>query len=399
MADAGVGSFKIEGRLKDVGYVKNVVSAFSQELDKLIARHPEKYVRASFGRVSYGFTPNLCKTFNRGFTTYFLNERQPDIASFDTPKAIGEYVGKVKEIGHGSFTVSGTASFSNGDGLCFVNAEQELEGFRVNKAVGNRLYPLNLPWDLKPNTKLYRNSDEAFTKILSGNTAERKVAIKMYYGLTDTGFSLRLACRPNQFMAETSVSSHIIFPHQVAHNPQDENIRKQLSKLGNTPFYCVETEISEDASSYFVPSSLLVELRRAGIKALQDKLLEEHVKTLKQEQNQIVEAEPAPQAEAWHPTYRRFSYLYNVSNQGAHSFYASHGMAYAAPPPEIEAGRGEKLLMQCRHCLRFSMGYCLRYGGTKPTWREPLFLRLGDGRRFRLEFKCDECQMNVYSEK
>ena len=181
LADAGACSFKIEGRLKDIDYVKNVVSAYSRRLDELVARRPEEYCRASRGRVEYHFEPNLKKTFNRGFTSYFLHGRQPDIASFDTPKAMGEYVGKVKEMRGNSFNVAGTAVFSNGDGLCFINANRELEGFRVNKAEGNRLYPLKMPHSLRPGMSLYRNNDVAFEKLMAGNTAERKIPLKLFF--------------------------------------------------------------------------------------------------------------------------------------------------------------------------------------------------------------------------
>ena len=126
LADAGVCAFKIEGRLKDAAYVKNVVSAYSQQLDAIIKKYPERYQRASAGRVDYFFTPNLNKTFNRGYTTYFLHGRQPDIFNFDTPKALGEFVGKVKEIRRDSFNVAGTATFNNGDGLCFITTDHRL---------------------------------------------------------------------------------------------------------------------------------------------------------------------------------------------------------------------------------------------------------------------------------
>lgn len=142
LAEAGAVSFKIEGRLKDVAYVKNVTAAYSRRLDEIVAAHPDKYRRASFGRVDYGFDPDLRKTFNRGYTTYFADGRQPDIFSPDTPKALGEYVGKVKEVKRQCLTVSGVASFANGDGLCFINADRQLEGFRVNRAEGNRSIPL-----------------------------------------------------------------------------------------------------------------------------------------------------------------------------------------------------------------------------------------------------------------
>jgi collagenase-like PrtC family protease len=400
LGDAGAGSFKIEGRLKDAGYVKNVVSAYSRELDRLIARKPDKYCRASYGKVDYSFEPNLRKTFNRGFTSYFLHGRQPRIASFDTPKALGEYVGKVKEIRNNSFNVAGTASFSNGDGLCFLNSNHELEGFRVNRVDGNRLFPFKMPQGLKPNMALYRNNDEAFGKILAGNTAERRIPVDMKFGLTADGFMLSLSMKPNAAMPEVLASTTIVFEHQLAKKPQGDNIRKQLSKLGNTPFICSSLKIDTEAARFFVPSSLLSKLRHQAADTMIAEILARHDQTIHDEQ--IIDASETAkpvQAKAWQSEYRRFPYLYNVSNRGARKFYDVHGLPDIEPALEVEPARTENILMQCRHCLRYSMGFCVRHGGTKPTWREPLSLRLGDGRRFRLEFQCDECQMNVYSEK
>ncbi|MGI6243121.1 MAG: peptidase U32 family protein [Prevotella sp.] len=399
LAAAGACSFKIEGRLKDVGYVKNVVSAYSREIDKLIAKHPDKYCRASYGSVDYNFHPSLSKTFNRGFTSYFLNGRQPDIASFDTPKALGEYVGTVKEMRRDSFNVSGTASFSNGDGLCFLNANHELEGFRVNRAVGNRLYPFKMPGMLKPNTKLYRNNDEAFNKILAGRTAERRIPIHMFFGLTATGFMLRLTFNANETEHDIAATSTITFEHQTAKKPQEDNIRKQLTKLGNTPFVCDHLEVDEQAAQMFVPSSLLSALRREATDALVSQIVDCHHREIQQEQKQTNADGLQAEAKVWQPEYQQFSYLYNVSNSGARDFYATHGLPHLGPAMEVEQDGKENILMQCRHCLRYSMGFCVRHGGRKPEWKEPLSLRLGDGRRFRLEFKCSECQMNVYSEK
>jgi collagenase-like PrtC family protease len=399
LAAAGAGSFKIEGRLKDVGYVKNVVSAYSQKLDRLIAKQPEKYCRASYGRVEYDFKPSLKKTFNRGFTSYFLNDRQPDIASFDTPKALGEYVGNVKEVRRDSFNVSGTASFSNGDGLCFLNSDHELEGFRVNRAVGNRLFPFKMPVGLKPNTRLYRNNDEAFNKILSGDTAERRLPIQMFFGKTEAGFMLRLTFKANGLKHDIETVSTIPFEHQSAKKPQEDNMRIQLTKLGNTPFVCDHLEVDDQAARMFAPSSLLSELRRKATDALARKIIAEHKQEVQQEQIQANADSLQTKIKAWQPEYQQFSYLYNVSNSVAKDFYSTHGLSYVEPAFEVEHHRKEHILMQCRHCLRYSMGFCVRHGGRKPTWREPLSLRLGDGRRFRLEFKCSECQMNVYSER
>ena len=393
LADAGASSFKIEGRLKDAGYVKNVVAAYSRRLNELVMRRPDDYQRASYGVVTYHFDPSLRKTFNRGFTTYFLKGRQPDIASFDTPKALGEYVGKVKELRRDSFNVAGTAAFANGDGLCYLTRERELEGFRVNRAVGNRLYPYKMPQGLRPGMALYRNNDVSFEKLLAGQTAERKISISMTFALTHDGFSLRI-CVP--FLEEEAVS-RVTFDHQEAKKPQGDNIIRQLSKLGATPYVCAEVVISDQADRYFIPSSLLADLRREGVEALS--LLIRKAMAQPRDIAQSATAAPA-MAHAWQPEYARRPYLFNLSNSQARAFYEAHGLSDVRPAFEV-AGGGDAapLLMQCRHCLRYALGHCVRRGGSRPTWHEPLTLRLGDGRRFPLEFDCKACQMNVYGEK
>lgn len=393
LADAGACSFKIEGRLKDADYVKNVVSAYSQQLDALVASRPGDYRRASRGRVEYFFTPNLQKTFNRGFTHYFLNGRQPDIASFDTPKAMGEYVGKVKEIRGNSFNVAGMASFANGDGLCFINDNRELEGFRVNRAEGNRLFPQSMPRNLRPGTALYRNNDEAFEKLLSGTTAERRLPVTMQLKADDAGFMLEVWTTDNK---EESVSAHIDFVPQEAKKPQGENMRRQLAKLGNTPFSCNEVQLQDGVDNYFMPSSLLSDLRRMATDRLEQKIRQKG----NRHSLRVTPQEADVAVKAWQPSYGRFSYLYNIANQQAASFYARHGMSRPAKAFELEPTHtADTLIMQCRHCLRYALGYCVKRGGKKPTWREPLFLELPDGKRFRLEFDCRECQMNIYTDK
>lgn len=398
LAEAGASSFKIEGRLKDVDYVKNVVSAYSQRLDRLISEYPKLYCRASYGSVVYNFTPNLSKTFNRGYTSYFLHGRQRDIVSFDTPKALGEFVGRVKEIGRDSIVVAGTASFSNGDGLCFINGNRELEGFRVNRVVGNRLFPFRMPKELKSRIALYRNNDEAFEKILSADTAERRLPITMHFGLMEDGFSLSLSFQGNRYESVITTASTILFDHQIAKKPQTDNINRQLLKLGNTKFSCEKVEIEEGADQFFIPSSLLSDLRHQATESLGSAIEIHRKEKTASSMNKKNESDITHQVKTWHPEYKRFPYLYNVANHVARDFYDSCGLADVQPAMEVEPSDGEKLLMQCRHCLRFSLGYCVKHGGQKPTWREPLSLRLGDGRKFRVEFNCAECQMNIFSE-
>ena len=379
LIEAGATSFKIEGRLKEVGYVKNVVAAYSQRLDAIIARHPDRYCRASRGHCSYSFTPHLNKTFNRGFTTYFLHGRIPDIFSPDTPKAMGEYVGYVKEMRRDSFNVAGTAAFANGDGLCFINQERELEGFRVNRAEGNRLYPHEMPRHLHAGMALYRNNDQEFERQLSRQSSERKIPLVMRLGVTDDGFSL----------SADDVEVSITCEHQQAEKPQQENIIRQLSRLGGTPYECSRVELP-DVFGYFIPSSLLAELRRRLVEALGSVQ-----RSLGLRGSEV----RASGVGALGFESRRYGlpYLYNISNRLAREFYVEQGLSALEPAFEIRRPRGEQLLMQCRHCLRYSLGCCVKHGGSRPSWKEPLFLRLGDGRRFRLDFDCKHCQMNVYA--
>jgi len=401
MADAGICSFKIEGRLKDVEYVKNVVSAYSKRLNRIIEKRGDDYCRASLGRVTYYFEPDLKKTFNRGYTDYFLHRRQPYIYSPDTPKALGEYVGKVKEIRRGSFNVAGTASFANGDGLCFINDEHELEGFRINRAEGNRLFPLRMPDNLRPGAALYRNRDEAFSKLLKGKTAERKIPITLTLSVTEKGFALSATgqgIKPTCQVLEMD--------KQKAMKPQRDNILRQLGKLGDTPYLADVIELEGQADAYFIPSSALATLRREVVQAIELERPNE-VETPSVHPSVSPTASPVRKPGgtlAWQPEYHKFTYLYNIANTLSKSFYQREGLSNAADAYEVSQGADEGskrndsvLVMQCRHCLRYSLGYCVKRGGKQPTWKEPLYLRLGDGRRFRLEFKCDECQMNIYA--
>ena len=369
LIEAGATSFKIEGRLKDASYVKNVTATYSQQLDDIIRHHPDTYCRASRGHVTYSFTPDLRKTFNRGYTTYFLHGRQPDIFSPDTPKAMGEYVGKVKELRHNSFNVSTTASFANGDGLCFIDDQHELVGFRVNRAEGNRLFPHQMPAGLRPGIALYRNNDQEFERRLSRASAERKIPLTMYLEATASGFRL----------SANGQSATIDCEHQQAEKPQHDNIVRQLSKLGGTPYECSGVELPEDFN-YFIPSSRLSDLRRSLMTSLGLVTDEPGARCLR-----ATSSLPS----SYGPRYDA-PYLYNIANRLACQFYG------VAQPSAYELRGGEGPIMQCRHCLRYALGYCVKHGGRRPQWREPLSLRLADGRCFRLEFDCKRCQMNVY---
>ena len=378
LIEAGATSFKIEGRLKDVSYVKNVTAAYSERLNSIIRRYPDRYCRSSKGICQYAFTPDLRKTFNRGYTTYFLHGRQPAIASFDTPKAVGEFVGTVKELRSDSFNVAGVATFANGDGLCFMNAERQLEGFRANRVVGNRIYPYRMPNGLRPGTKLYRNNDQEFEHLLSKPSATRKIPIRLSLRAVNDGFEL----------ASEGVSIFMPAEHQQANKDPRENIVRQLTRLGDTIYTCEDVDIP-DGFNFFIPNSILSEMRRRLVEKCE--MLRDDVRNVDSpEAENSIQSNLLPPSSILYP--RKYSYLYNISNRLSCEFYG------VEEPSAFELKGGNGPIMQCRHCIRYSLGFCVKHGGQRPQWREPLSLVLGDGRRFRLEFDCAHCQMNVYAE-
>ncbi|MCF0243968.1 MAG: U32 family peptidase [Bacteroidaceae bacterium] len=341
LADAGVCSFKIEGRLKDADYVKNVVAAYSQRLNKICEKSNGKYVRASKGRVEYAFRPDLRRTFNRGYTDYFLYGRKPAIENLITPKSVGMPVGKVKDRAKYWFSVATSEPFANGDGLCFIDDKKRMQGFRVNKVEGNRLFPQTMPDDLKKGTMLFRNHDEAFTKQLQGNTAERKLQVRMRLEVDADRITLFVTDRDKVEYTHPQ-------PFPIAEKPQEENIVRNLTKLGNTPYSCSDVKIVwKDGQERFVPASVISRLRQ-----------------------QCFSQSPSP------------------------SPSQSQCQCQCQTPSPLPDGN-DKPLMQCKHCIRYSLGYCPKQTSDRPSWTEPLSLKMSDGRRFRLQFDCKKCQMNV----
>jgi len=362
LIEAGATSFKIEGRLKDLAYVKNVTAAYNQRLNEIVRCHPNQYCRSSRGECRYTFTPDLNRTFNRGYTTYFLHGRKADIASMDTPKAMGVFVGSVKEIRHDSFNVAGVASFTNGDGLCFLDDNRQLVGFRANKVVGNRIYPYRMPQGLKPGVRLYRNNDQEFDRLMSKPSAERRIPIRLSLRVVADGFELN--------------GIHFDVEHQQAQRPQRENIIRQLTKFGDTIYMCNEVDIPEDFN-YFIPNSVLSEMRCSLVAKMMSERSPRHAFEVGADHGTVPEEE--------------WAYMLNISNRLSQQFYGAKEIsAY-----ELKGGAGP--IMQCRHCIRYALGYCVKNGGERPLWQEPLSLVLGNGRRFRLEFDCQHCQMNVYA--
>ena len=378
LLDAGASSLKIEGRLKDVSYVKNVTAYYRQKLDALFKRRKE-YVRASSGSVKLAFRPQLDKSFSRGFTDYFAHGRNPGIFSFNTPKSLGEEVGTVKEIRGNYLTVAGVKAFSNGDGLCYLDAQGRLQGFRVNRVENNKLFPQEMP-RINPKTVLYRNFDQEFDRIMQKKSAERKLAVDVSLAENNFGFTLTMCDEDGN-----SVSMALSKDKELARTPQHDNLINQLGKLGSTPFVPrnIEVDLSEN---WFIPSSELAELRRATV----EKLLALRRINYHRELWRMPETEhPYPQKE--------LTCLGNVMNKEAAAFYQKHGVEKIAPAFEVEHPEGAALMF-CKHCLRYSMGWCPVHHKVKSPYREPYYLVSGDGKKFRLQFDCKNCQMKVYSE-
>lgn len=378
LLDAGATSLKIEGRLKDVSYVKNVTAYYRQKLDSIF-KYRKEYVRASSGTVKTTFTPQLDKSFSRGFTDYFLRGRNPGIFSFSTPKSLGEEVGTVKEIRGNYFTVAGVKSFNNGDGLCYIDDNGRLQGFRVNRVENNKLFPQDMP-RLKPKTRLYRNFDQEFEKLMQKKSAERKIAVDICLAENNFGFTLSFTDED-----DNSVSLTLERAKEPARTPQSDNLRNQLSKLGNTPFEAKDIKI-DLSDNWFIPSSELSELRRNAV----EKLLEVRRINYRREVFRLKESKTKFPVST-------LTYLGNVMNSSAVEFYKNHGVLKVMPAFEKEQPK-DAVLMFCKHCIRYSMGWCPVHHKVRSPFREPYYLVSSDGRRFRLEFDCKHCQMKVMAD-
>lgn len=378
LLDAGVTSLKIEGRLKDAAYVKNVTAAYRQRLDAILKRRQE-YARASSGTCRFDFQPQPEKSFNRGFTHYFLEGRGEDITSFDTPKSLGEAMGTLKEQRGGWVSVAGVKPFHNGDGVCYLDEQGRLQGFRINRVEGNKLFPAGNVPRIRPRTPLFRNQDQEFERILARKSAERKIGIRMKLEENRFGFSLTAEDEDDNRVTLT-------FAHakERARTPQIENLRTQLAKLGGTPYELTEPADIRLTEEWFIPASVITEWRRQTVERL----------TAARRMNYRRELA------VWKPTRHAYpattlTYLGNVMNGEARRFYLDHGVKAVAPAYEKQPADGA-VLMLCRHCLRYSLGWCPVHQKGRSPYREPYSLASADGRRFRLEFDCKNCQMKIY---
>lgn len=380
LMDAGVCSFKIEGRLKETSYVKNVTAAYSKALDKVIERRQE-YRRASSGHSEVMFTPNVSKSFNRGFTDYFLYGRQADIWSPDTPKSRGELMGQVRVVGRGWITISGTKSFNNGDGLCYIGQDGELKGYRVNRVENGRIFLYldngDMP-SIKAGTDVYRNFDQEFEKALAKESASRKIVADILFEETATGYGVTMTDEDGNVATVTCD-----WKKEDARTPQENNIRTQLSKLGNTGFEAGKIEVKL-CGERFIPSSFLSDIRRQAVTLLENKRMDSYVRPVQGKADDKSNTYPV----------KELTYLGNVMNALARTFYSEHGVekvdyAFEKSAPD------SAVIMFCRHCIKRSLGICPKNRNQELKVHEPMYLVSQDGRRFGLRFDCSRCLMEV----
>lgn len=387
LIDAGIRSFKIEGRLKDLSYVKNVTAHYRQKLDAIMARRPE-FKASSHGRCEHSFTPDPEKTFNRGSTDYFVNERSQGIKDFRSPKYIGEEVGKVVSIGKDFIQVSSTHEFNNGDGLAFFPAnfamakqsDDKLQGLRVNRAEGLKLHILQVPKDLKVGMTLYRNHNQAFEALLSKESSKRIIGVDLRLSDTQDGLALTLT---DIYGLTATVNLTVEKTPATDVDKTLQNTRTQLGKLGSTDF--VARSISIDtAQAWFLPASVLNGLRRDGVAALEAARMQGYVRPLPWKHNQ----------DAVYPV-KHLSYLGNVANEKAKDFYQRHGVIEIQDTYEKNGVTEDVPLMITKHCLRFNFNLCPKeVPGIKA---DPMVLEIGND-VLKLVFDCLKCEMMVVGE-
>jgi len=388
LIDAGVRSFKIEGRYKDMSYVKNITAHYRQMLDAIIDDRPE-LARASAGRTEHFFIPSTDKTFHRGSTDYFVNARKIDIGAFDSPKFVGLPVGEVLKVGKDHLDVEVTEPLANGDGLN-VLVKREVVGFRVNvaeKTAENRyrVFPNEMPDALKtlrPHHALNRNLDHNWQQALLKTSSERRIGVDIELGGWQEQLVLTLTSEDS-----VSVTHTLDGQFDEANNAEKalDNLKDGLAKLGQTRYYAQKVDINLPGA-LFVPNSLLNQLRRETVEMLEEARLANY-----QRGSRKAVATPAPVYPETH-----LSFLANVYNHKAREFYHRYGVQLIDAAYEAHEEKGEVPVMITKHCLRFAFNLCPKQAkGNIKSWRAtPMQLVHGD-EVLTLRFDCRPCEMHV----
>jgi 23S rRNA 5-hydroxycytidine C2501 synthase len=376
---AGITSFKIEGRYKEIDYVKNVTAAYSRALDAFIDINPN-YRRRSSGRSECAFSPDPAKTFNRGFSRYFISGRKDKIASMDTPKSIGQSAGTVTSLGKGFFRTNCT-DLKNGDGLCFFTKEKKLSGFRVERVENSKIFP-NTMKDLAKGISLYRNRDSELTRRLNKISSRRWIHVEMDF--RHDGDDVRLAAKDED---GNSVELNFCLPYE---EPRDlskvrEQIAKQLSSTGNTIFRATKINISRRIGFYSI--SFLNSIKRQILAELTKIRLERYPR-----ETTLFTPNSIPYPE------RRLDYHANVLNEHARRFYKRHGAEVMEPAFEILSAIAGKEVMRTKYCLLYELDACPKSARSRLNFKEPL--RISDEHhRYLLKFDCEVCRMSLIIEE
>jgi collagenase-like PrtC family protease len=376
---AGITSFKIEGRLKDEAYVTNVVSFYRRRLDRVL--QAGGWARSSSGESRIDFKPDVAKTFNRGYTTYYLHGRAEPPGAPDTPKMVGEAVGLILAVDGAAVELEGDILLRAGDGLCFFDETHTLRGTTLNAVRGRTLVPDKVE-GMRKGTLLYRNHDHAFLSRLQKARAERRIPVRLRLEETADGFAL-LATDADGNAATGVLTAEKVVAEQPGRALAA--VEQQLAKMGDTAFVCAGLEVAW-SQACFLPFSALNALRRDALEKL----------AAVRAQNRPVLRRAAVKNSVPYPE-RQLTFLGNVLNRQAAAFYRRHGVLDIAPAAEAGMDmRGERV-MRTRYCIKHQLGLCVR-DQDRPPLHEPLYLVDEEGRRYRLRFDCAACEMEVVFE-
>jgi collagenase-like PrtC family protease len=391
LIQAGITSFKIEGRLKDLSYVRNVTAYYRKKIDEAISL-TEGYTKASQGNVYHHFEPDLEKTFNRGYTDFFVNGRQGGIESFNSPKSTGKLVGKVSEIYNYFFTISATEQINNNDGLCFFDTHGVLHGIKVNKTEGNKIFPAVIPDELESDMEIYRNYDHAFNRRLETEESKRLLEVTFRFSEVPTGYLLECTDENN-----LTASANIENAFSEARDSEKAllSIKEQLSKLGQTMYVSIDVEIKLTTLP-FIPTSRLNELRREVIDSLTKLRLAYYIKQQHEHATEAFNNRNTEEALTTPYPLSNLTFQANVVNNLATKFYQRHGVKTIDPGLEVQSDFKNKQVMIAHHCLKFTFGMCSKEPNSpfKNKYTEPFYLA-SNNKRYRLEFDCKNCLMKI----
>ncbi len=381
LIEAGVTSFKIEGRLKDMVYVKNNTSYLRKKLDSFLENN-DQFIKASSGRTFFNFDAEMDRSFNRGYTDYFVNKRTEKIGSWDSPKSQGQYIGKLIETKANGYIIENYEKLNNGDGLYFLNENNEPDGMQINIIVNNIVVP-NTFKNIPSGTVIYRNSDAEFNRLVErDDSAIRKIGVNLKFTETTNGFQLTAVDEDGHQSISVIEGVKELAKNEESTTP---NIIKNLSKAGGTPFIIDNVDV-EFSQNWFLPISKINEIRRVVL----EQLIDIRIKEYHREEFQITKTDHS------YPV-SQLDFTYNVSNHMAKSFYKRHGVTEIEKAFELQWDPGKSRVMVTKYCVKYELGKCARFQretmGEKVV--EPLTLKHGDN-AYKLKFNCKPCEMEIW---